>query len=89
MPPRIRVKISKTELGLTPGATEVRAITIDEPGDDDITSYIEGISITGDFLAAEAMTVDHVTGPIQVGGALGKLLRRAWFFDWRRREARR
>jgi hypothetical protein len=48
------------------GATDLAAIAIDG---ENITSVIEGIYITGDFLAAEAMTVDHVTGPIQVGGA--------------------
>jgi hypothetical protein len=63
----VKIKISKTEQGLTPGATEIGAITIDEAGNDDITSYLEGINITGDFLAQEAMTVDHVTGDMEFG----------------------
>ena len=53
------------------GATNLAAIAIDS---ENITSVIEGIYITGDFLAQEAMTVDHVTGPIQVGGALRRAM---------------
>lgn len=63
----IRLKVSKTESGLTAGATDVDAITIDSAG---VTSIIEGISITGDFLGTQAMTVDQVSQNVVVGNDL-------------------
>jgi len=49
------------------GATAVKQIDIDG---ENITSVIEGIYITGDFLENAPMTVDQVTGEIYVEGAL-------------------
>ncbi len=66
-PGTVKLKVSKTESGLTPGATTIGRITIEESG---ITSILEGVSVTGDFLGEAAMVIDHVTGTIEVGGSL-------------------
>lgn len=70
-PGTVKLKVSKTEEGLTPGATTIGRITIEDSG---ITSILEGVSVTGDFLTVDSMTVDHVVGPILVGGSLKKTI---------------
>ncbi len=63
----VKVQISKSLSSLVPGATNIGRISFDTQ---DITSIIEGIEITGDLFTSAASAVDHVTGPIEVGGAL-------------------
>ena len=60
----IRLMIAGDVNGTSAGATAVKKIAIDPTG---VTSIIEGINITGDFLATEAMTVDSVTGDMLFG----------------------
>jgi hypothetical protein len=70
----IRIQIGSAG---SPGALEVKRISI-EPSDpqyaDNVTTEIVGLQAAGDLLETAAMTVDQVTGAIQVGGALRRAM---------------